>query len=166
MTAWKSFTNQKQWKAYLQNLLKTREGALLKAILIIYENQTHEEKCAGESVEDNGIGFNKFDAITMSEIAKKLKNGQGISPKEIALAKITMPKYWKQLMRVCKINIEKEKQINELYEQAMQSIANKEEIQNIRDEEIRQCLEEGKACSFGICDECPVTNFRSDKDGE
>lgn len=156
MTAWEKFTNQKQWEAYLKALIKKNEGALLKAILIIYDNQTEAEKRAGESVENNGVGFNQFDAITMSEIAQKLKAGQRISPKEIAIARIVMPKYWKQLMRVCKANMEEVKEIDELYKQAMQSIATKEEIESMFDEEMRQCSEEGKACSYGICDECPL----------
>lgn len=55
MAAWEYFTSQKQWEAYLKDLLKTNDKALLRAIVLVYDNQTPEEKDKGESIEDNCI---------------------------------------------------------------------------------------------------------------
>lgn len=154
MPIWESFTNQKQWKTYLQNLIKTNDKALLKSIVLIYDNQTEDEKEIGSSVEDNRIGFSKWDAEEMSFIAKRIKNGEALNQNMIVHARHIMPKYWKQLMKISKNNLEKLVAEKELYEE---SIMTKEEIELClkREEELRQCLEEGKACSYGICDECP-----------
>ena len=61
MAAWEYFTSQKQWEAYLKDLLKTNDKALLRAIVLVYDNQTPEEKDKDESIEDNCIGFSKND---------------------------------------------------------------------------------------------------------
>ena len=96
MAAWEYFTNQKQWKLYLKNLLKTNNNALLKAILLIYDNQTEEEKNKGESIEDNCIGFSKVDAKEMGKIAIKIKAGKALTEGELAKSRNKMQKYWKQ----------------------------------------------------------------------
>ena len=38
MAAWEYFTSQKQWETYLKDLLKTNNKALLRAIVLIYDN--------------------------------------------------------------------------------------------------------------------------------
>ena len=53
MAEWDNFTNQKQWEKYLRNLVRTNEKALLKSIMLIYNNQTFEEKEAGTSIYEN-----------------------------------------------------------------------------------------------------------------
>ena len=50
MAVWENFTSQKQWKAYLQNLMMYDDNALLRAIVLIYENQTDE--CSTNGVCD------------------------------------------------------------------------------------------------------------------
>lgn len=155
MTVWESFTNQKQWEAYLKNLIRTNNTACLKAILLIYDNQTNEEKAAGISVEDNKVGFSKWDAEEMSAMARKLKKGKQLSQGELLRAKLIMPKYWRQLMVISKIKMEDAKKMEELVNS---SVLTKDEIESIiKEEEFRQCLEEGKPCSYGICDECQNT---------
>ena len=51
MAEWDNFTNQKQREKYLRNLVRTNEKALLKSIMLIYNNQTFEEK-EPTSIED------------------------------------------------------------------------------------------------------------------
>ena len=50
MAAWEYFTSQKQWESYLKDLVRTNDQALLRAIVLIYDNQTDEEKL--EAVDD------------------------------------------------------------------------------------------------------------------
>lgn len=151
MSVWESFTNQKQWEAYLKKLIKTNEKALLKSILLIYDNQTNDEKEIGKSVEDNKVGFSKWDAEEMSDIAKKLKQNKELSLNEIVHARLVMPKYWKQLMIISKRNMELEKELSAIKQVVEENTKTFDETA----EKIRQCFEEGKACDYGICNECP-----------
>ncbi len=157
---WLSFTNQKQWEEYIKNLVKTNDVALYKAIMLIYDRQTPEEKNAGESTEDNCIGFSKIDAKEMGHIARKLKNKQQLSKGEIAKSRNKMQKYWKQLMHISKeqeaINAVKVLQ-QEMEEEALKRA---EEVKRFEEhnELLRKCSEEGVSCSYGICDECILTS--------
>jgi hypothetical protein len=70
---------------------------LFKAIIVLWRRQTTEEQCKFEACERNGIGFNKYDAPLMTEFASKILTRQGLTPKEIALARMRIRKYIKQL---------------------------------------------------------------------
>ena len=109
MAAWEYFTSQKQWEAYLKDLLKTNDQALLKSIVLVYDNQTDEEKNKGESIEDNCIGFSKIDAKEMGDIAKKIKADKALTKGELAKSRNKMQKYWKQLMIISKKQAEAKK---------------------------------------------------------
>lgn len=173
MAVWENFTSQKQWKAYLQNLMKYDDNALLRAIVLIYENQTDEEKTANESFEDNHIGFSMFDAKEMGYIARKIKSKKPLTEMELAKSRIKMPKYWRQLMVISKRHIHKQNlQRQEFEQQCLEELLleveerEKERIklENFRqhNETLRRCAEEGKACDYGICDECMLERvFRS-----
>ena len=102
MRAWESFTNQKQWREYLRDLIKTNNKALVRAIVLVYDLQTEREKVAGESIEDNMVGFNKIDAKDLGAIAIKIKAGKTLTEGEIARSRNKMVKYWKQLMWISK----------------------------------------------------------------
>ena len=117
MAEWDNFTNQKQWEKYLRNLVRTNEKALLKSIMIIYNNQTFEEKEAGTSIYENKIGFNRFDSKEMMRIARKIKQGTHLTEYEIAHARIVMPKYWKQLMIISKQKQKDKKEQEEIEEE-------------------------------------------------
>ena len=166
MAAWEYFTSQKQWEAYLKDLLKTNDKALLRAIMLIYNNQTPEEKDKGESIEDNCIGFSKIDAKEMGVIARKIKANKALTKGELAKSRNKMQKYWKQLMIISK----KQAEANRLQEQKeLEAKLAKEELATLKEvaekleqfkqdiETLRKCSEEGIACEYGICDECPIT---------
>lgn len=97
--------NQKDWKAYIQALIKNNDKAVERAILAIYEKQTIEEQQKLISIENNKAGFGKIDAKEMGELALKLKNGEKLSESELAKSRNKMMKYWKQLMRISKVNL-------------------------------------------------------------
>lgn len=149
---WQSFTANKQWEQYLKQLVKTSDVALLKAIVLIYDNQTDEEKYKGKNVEDNNIGFTKYDAREMSEIALKIKAKIPLSEAEMAKSRNKMQKYWKQLMVISKRRMSDKKS----KEDAEQQATAKQRFQDST-EALIKCSEEGIACGYGICDECPVT---------
>lgn len=166
MAVWEYFTSQKQWKAYLKDLLKTNDAALLRAIVLIYDNQTDEEKNKGESIEDNHIGFSKIDAKEMGSIARKIKVNKALTKRELAKSRNKMQKYWKQLMIISKKQAEvkklqKQKELEDkLAEEEL--AAQKEDTEKLgrfrQDiETLRKCSEEGISCEYGICDDCPIT---------
>lgn len=166
MAAWEYFTSQKQWEAYLKDLLKTNDQALLKSIVLVYDNQTDEEKNKGESIEDNCIGFSKIDAKEMGDIAKKIKAGKALTKGELAKSRNKMQKYWKQLMIISKKQAEAKKlqEQKELEDKLAEEVAAIEEEDKLKLEQfrehneiLRRCSEEGITCSYGICDECPIT---------
>ena len=153
---WESFTNQKQWKEYLTNLIKTNVNALKISVVRIYDQQTFEEQVKKESIEDNQVGFTKIDACYLGNIAEKIKTNQELTPKEFAITKNKMIKYWKQLMRISKAKMEAEcleqqKQM-EIYQSEF------EHYEEQRQQEKLRCLEKGIPCSYGCCDECQISS--------
>ena len=161
MAIWDNFTNQKQWELYLKNLIKTNQKALLKSIVVIYDNQTDEEKENRSSIEKNRIGFDMFDAEEMMGIAEKIKKNIPLMPNEIVHAKIVMPKYWRQLMVISKMKIKEREEHDRIQAEVQNINKDKENLQEEINENVRKCTEEGKACSYGICDECPMMGRNS-----
>ena len=109
---WESFTNQQQWKDYLQELVRTNDRALIKSILVIYERQTDEEKYSGQTTEHNGRGFGKIDAEFFTQIVVQLKHGYPLTDRQMAVARNKMPKYWRQLMQVSKAKMARKERDN------------------------------------------------------
>ena len=157
MAAWEYFTSQKQWEAYLKDLLKTNDKALLRAIVLVYDN---------ESIEDNCIGFSKIDAKEMGDIARKIKANKALTKGELAKSRNKMQKYWKQLMIISKKQAEakklqeqKELEAKLAEEELAAQKEDAEKLERFRQdiETLRKCSEEGISCEYGICDECPIT---------
>ena len=108
MRVWETFTNQQQWKEYLQNLVKTNDKALYRSIVLISENQTPEEIRGYISIEDNNKGFGKLDAAFLTGMANKIQVGGKLTLKELAICRNKMPKYWRQLYLISKEKMKKE----------------------------------------------------------
>lgn len=166
VAGWKYFTTMKQWERYLKDLLKANDKALLKAIVLIYDSQTSEEQAKGQSIEDNAIGFTKVDAEDMGAIARKIKRGEQLTKGELAKSRNKMGKYWKQLMVISKEQqraqeAREQQELNEKLAkeeiEAREQDAQAQQMFREHNEVLRRCAEEGVACSYGICDECPVT---------
>ena len=111
MKPWAQFTNQNQWKEYLQNLIRTNKKALYRSIILIADLQTPEEKAYEATIEHNGVGFGAVDAEMMTSLALRLKNGGELSERELAICRNKMPKYWKQLYKISINKMKKEKKL-------------------------------------------------------
>lgn len=109
MKPWEQFTNQQQWKEYLQNLVRTNKKALYRSIILIADLQTPEEKVCGATIEKNNVGFGAVDAEMMTSLALRLKCGGELTERELAICRNKMPKYWRQLYRISKAKMEKER---------------------------------------------------------
>ena len=99
---WENFKTQSEWRQYLQDLVRTNDKALLRAIWVIYQRQTDEEQKTGVTTEENGMGFGKVDAEFFTNLVVKMRHGQKLTTGEMAAAHNKMPKYWRQLMVVSK----------------------------------------------------------------
>lgn len=148
---WTKLKNQKEWKAEIIKTIESNERALKRAIMIVFDNQTVEERMYGKSNKENGKGFNRVDAEIMSKIALKIQRGQELNFNDIIIARRKMPKYWKQIMVRAKANIEKHYKVKK-----EKQLAEEEQIR--MQIEIENCNENSIACNYGICDECPYCN--------
>lgn len=112
MRPWERFTNQRQWKEYLQNLLRTNDVALYRALVLIARHQTPEEVATGATLDHNGVGFGSVDAEFLTAMAFKVESGRSLSEKELAICRNKMPKYWKQLYKISRRKMENEEKTN------------------------------------------------------
>lgn len=116
-----SIKNLKQWKAYIQSLLKENDEAVKQALVRLYNCQEQDEMRDKKSVHENGVGFNKVDAYYLSKSAEKVLRGLQLSESELNTCRWSVMKYWRQLTEMSKKKLAKmklEKQIeNETEEQ-------------------------------------------------
>lgn len=116
-----SIKNLKQWKAYIQGLLKENDEAVKQALVRLYNCQEQDEMRDKKSVHENGVGFNKVDAYYLSKSAEKVIRGKQLSESELNACRWSIMKYWRQLTEMSKKRLAKmklEKQIeNETEEQ-------------------------------------------------
>lgn len=106
--AWSELKTQKQWKKELQKLLCTDDYAVVHAMERIWDLQTDAEKLSGQALTENGIGFNRVDSAVIKKYVEKHAR-QSLDAEDIRVARSIMLKYWKQLMKLSKLKLEKEK---------------------------------------------------------
>ena len=70
----------------------------VRALMVVYANQTADEKQMEATVIHNSIGFSGADAEILSSFAKQVEKGRTLSPKQMAIVHKKMPRYAKQLM--------------------------------------------------------------------
>lgn len=159
---WRSFTKQSEWKAYLQNLVMTNGSACLRAIVCIDDRQTEHERLHSKSIEENGVGWTKNDAREMGQIASKVRRRVPLSDAELAKSRNKMKKYWKQLMDVAQMRSEQKERLERAEAKARAEEEYRREYEQRKMlfeqalETLRKCGEEGIACEYGICGECPL----------
>jgi hypothetical protein len=85
---------------------------VVKGMLAILNYQTPDEKAFGQTVEDNGVGFNGVDAEILTSFCDqasrvltsiptdKYKYSKCLSPKQMEIARKKMLKYSGQLARI------------------------------------------------------------------
>lgn len=90
--------SDKVWKKEeIRERLKVDDIWLRRSIVAIFEQQTSEERSAGLTVEDNGMGFNGADAPAMSRIAQQIQRDGLLDYKNVSYARKKMLKYAGQL---------------------------------------------------------------------
>lgn len=88
-------------KEDIQVMLATRDEAVVRGMIRIYEYQTQYEKSVEGTVEDNGVGFNGADAPIMSSFVKwATTHNNTLTPKQMFIARKKMKKYAGQILRL------------------------------------------------------------------
>lgn len=131
------FTTKKQWKGYIQDLLRKNDYAVKRGVVQIYKRQTFDEQLEQESNEINGIGFSKNDAPFLSTVAIAFINGKEVDAKTFEITRNKMIHYWKQLMEISKEGLdEKLKAIKlRLIEEDLNKMEDKDDVGNNTDNE-------------------------------
>jgi hypothetical protein len=82
----------------------------IKFALWLYNRQTENEQRSGETIEDNGIGFNKPDAMKLNAMLSALDDGIEFDKKSLANwyihhLKPRLLKYNRQFQQYCHVRI-------------------------------------------------------------
>ncbi len=87
-------------KENIQSLLDNNPKAVMRAVVAIYKLQTESEQASDRTTEANGVGFGAFDAEFCSDIARKVQRGWTLSPKQLAVTRNKVKRYWRQLAEI------------------------------------------------------------------
>ena len=85
-----------EWKHAIANDVRWAERALLK----IYAQQTQSEKSVGQTEENNGVGFSRYDSKFLSSVAEGVQKYGHMTPKQAKIVQKIMPRYAGQLFRL------------------------------------------------------------------
>ena len=108
---------KKAIREYVRAKLGTDSRWALKALVVVYGNQTADEQASQSTHNLNGEGFTGVDGEILSSFAEQYKRWNRLSQKQMTLLLKKMPKYWKQIIAVS--DLEKlEGLVREDYEQA------------------------------------------------
>lgn len=70
-------------KEIVQNLLATNDRAVARALIVLLDYQTQDEKERQSTSHANGRGFNHVDAPLMTSMAEQIKRGRTLSQKQL-----------------------------------------------------------------------------------
>jgi hypothetical protein len=87
-----------EWK----RKIATDKRWAIRALIVIYENQTADEKDIGVTKHNNGVGFNGTDAELLTSFAQQVNAGRNLSQRQTDYLFKKMPKYAGQLYRLTK----------------------------------------------------------------
>lgn len=83
-------------------LLSTNDRAVARALVVLYERQTDDEKGSGVTKHSNGAGFNATDASFGTALAQWVLSGKRLSAGQLASARRMLGKYSGQLLAIAK----------------------------------------------------------------
>ena len=91
---------KKEMIAALKERLVSDDRWALRALLLVYRNQTDDEQHAQATLEHNGIGFSGPDAEILSSFAQQYQRRGTLSPRQMHVLKRKMPSYAGQVLRM------------------------------------------------------------------
>ena len=84
-------------KDKVKESIQKDDDFLYKALLLLYNQQTGDEKYGGVSYKKNNLGFNSYDAPLLTGLAEWLKSKEFLTPKQKSLARSKITKYAGQI---------------------------------------------------------------------
>ena len=90
---------KKELIAALKERLATDDRWALRALKLVYRNQTADEQASQQTIEHNGIGFSGPDAEILSSFAQQYQRRGTLSPRQMNLLRRKMPSYAGQVAR-------------------------------------------------------------------
>jgi hypothetical protein len=79
-------------------LLDHNPKAVMRALVVLYNRQTHDEQENAHTSHLNGRGFNGYDAAFGTSLAKQVLDGRTLSARQIEAARKMAKKYVRQLV--------------------------------------------------------------------
>lgn len=94
---------KKEQREYLREMLSSNERWAIKALLLIYDYQTEEEKQVETTSDLNGVGFTGTDGEILTSFANQYLRKGTLSPRQKEIMMPKMKKYWQQVLHQCDI---------------------------------------------------------------
>jgi len=88
--------------AYIAALLHLNNRAVERAMIVLYNNQTQDERSEGATRHHNGKGFNAYDAKNGTYYAMWVLSGRKLSGFHLERARMISLKYVGQLVQAAK----------------------------------------------------------------
>lgn len=88
----------------IKKSLSENNNAALEGLMMIYKNQTLDEKTQRDVCKLNGVGFNHIDVKLLSVFAEMYIEDFNFNEKMFACLKRKMPKYAKQIFEMSLAN--------------------------------------------------------------
>lgn len=102
MTDFYDLETKKARIAHIREQIATKPAWALRALSVIYANQTADEQATQQTKHENGIGFTGADAEILTSFAQQYERRGSLSPKQMTILHKRMPKYAKQLEGVAR----------------------------------------------------------------
>lgn len=87
-------------KASIKELLRTNDRAVARALVVLYDRQTQDEKRDVRTKYHNNRGFNHGDAKALSYWACLVRSGHPLFPETLKNARRRLMKYAGQLAQI------------------------------------------------------------------
>lgn len=91
-------------KEYIKSKLSSNPKWALKALLLVYDKQTADEKLIADTKHHNSVGFSGAHAEILSSFAQQYRSRGTLSDKQMKCVFKIMPRYWKQCLDNCNHN--------------------------------------------------------------
>lgn len=79
-------------------LLQRSDAAVFRAVVVLYDRQTEDERATDQTTHRNGVGFNGVDARLLSYYARWIKANGRLTGRHVEKARRAVRKYRAQLL--------------------------------------------------------------------
>ena len=87
-------------KKEVLTLIRTSDLMVRRSLVVLYRQQTFEERQDGSTIERNEAGFNAWDAKHGTQLAEMIVNNHKLGHEQYTYARRILKKYANQLARL------------------------------------------------------------------